>query len=165
MALSDVSKKLENDKQLLPTSRYKNSFPIEGGNFDKAGMVSFQVKSIVKDMGFSEEIQRRAAIATYESELNIISYARSGYITLCIDPHQIQIDAEDEGPGIEDIELAMKDGYSTATDSIRDMGFGAGMGLSNIKRCSDFFKITSEPNIGAHLRILIGAETGRGNET
>lgn len=150
---------------MVPALRYKNSFPIEGGNFDKAGVVSLQVKGIIKDMGYPGEIQRRAAIATYESELNIISYARSGYITLCIDPHQIQIDAEDEGPGIEDIELAMKDGYSTATDSIRDMGFGAGMGLSNIKRCSDFFKITSEPNIGAHLRILIGAETGRGNET
>ncbi|MBN2569788.1 MAG: anti-sigma regulatory factor [Deltaproteobacteria bacterium] len=115
-------------------------------------------------MGYPGEIQRRAAIATYESELNIISYARFGHITLRIDPNKIEIDAEDEGPGIDDIELAMRDGYSTATDLIRNMGFGAGMGLSNIKRCSDFFKITSSPNIGAHLKISIDTKAEQGNK-
>jgi len=142
---------------LVHTIRYKNSFPIEGGNFDEAGVVSLRVKSILKDMGFLGETQRRVAIVAYESELNIISYARSGHITLRISPQEIRIDAEDEGPGIDDIELAMKDGYSTATDRIREMGFGAGMGLSNIKRCSDTFEITSESNKGVHLRILIDA--------
>lgn len=140
---------------MVPKEEYENSFPIEGGNFDEAGVVSLRIKSILKDMGYPGDIQRRAAIVTYESELNIISYARSGYVTLRITPHQIRIDAEDEGPGIEDIELAMKDGYSTATDRIREMGFGAGMGLSNIKRCSDTFEITSERDKGAHLKMLI----------
>lgn len=146
------------DKKLFPRLRYENSFPIEVGNFNDAGIVSLQVKSILKDMGFSGDTQRRAAIVTYESELNIMSYARSGQITLRITPHQILIDAEDEGPGIEDIELAMKDGYSTATDRIREMGFGAGMGLSNIKRCSDTFEITSEPNKGTHLKMFIDTD-------
>jgi anti-sigma regulatory factor (Ser/Thr protein kinase) len=138
--------------------QYTKSFPIEGGNFDDAGVISLQVKSILKNLGFPEDIQRRTAIATYESELNIISYARSGNIILCIASHGIQIDAEDEGPGIEDIELAMKDGYSTATDRIREMGFGAGMGLSNIKRCSDTFRITSEKDKGTHLEIIINTD-------
>jgi len=140
------------------TAEYENSFPIEGGNFDEAGVVSLRVKSILKELGFPGDIQRRAAIATYESELNIISYARSGHVRLRVGPHQIRIDAEDQGPGIEDIELAMKDGYSTASDRIREMGFGAGMGLSNIKRCSDTFEITSERDKGAHLKMLIDTQ-------
>jgi anti-sigma regulatory factor (Ser/Thr protein kinase) len=149
---------LEPDKKLISALRYENSFPIEGGNFDDAGVVSLQIKSILRDMGYSVELQRRAAIVTYESELNIISYARSGHITLRVATHQIRIDAEDEGPGIEDIELAMRDGYSTATDRIREMGFGAGMGLSNIKRCSDTFEITSEPSKGTYLKMFINTE-------
>jgi len=140
------------------TIDYEDSFPIEGGNFDEAGVVSLRVKSILKELGFPGDIQRRAAIATYESELNIISYAQSGHVRLRIGPHQIRIDAEDKGPGIEDIELAMKDGYSTANDRIRELGFGAGMGLSNIKRCSDTFEITSERDKGAHLKMLIDTQ-------
>lgn len=140
---------------MVPTLKYKKTFPVEGGNFDNAGVISLQIKNIIRDMGFPDDIQRRAAIVIYESELNIISYARSGNINVRIAPHLICIDAADEGPGIEDIDRAMKDGYSTANDRIREMGFGAGMGLSNIKKCSDKFEITSESNKGTHLKILI----------
>ncbi len=140
---------------MVPTLKYKNTFPVEGGNFDNAGVISLQIKNIIRDMGFPDDIQRRAAIAIYESELNIISYARAGNINVRIAPHLICIDAADEGPGIEDIDRAMKDGYSTANDRIREMGFGAGMGLSNIKKCSDKFEIISETNKGTHLKILI----------
>ncbi|MDD5474981.1 MAG: ATP-binding protein [Syntrophales bacterium] len=138
---------------------YKKSLAVEGGNFDNAGMASIEIKKILKDLNIHDDILRKTAIAVYESELNIISYARNGRINLIVDDNEISIDVQDEGPGIEDIELAMQPGYSTATEHIRQMGFGAGMGLYNIKSCSDRFEISSTVNVGTHLKIIIN----RGN--
>lgn len=134
---------------------YENSFPVEGKTFKNAGYVSGQIKTLLQKMKFSPEIARRAAIVTYEAEINISSYADHGKITLHVTPEEITIEAIDEGQGIADIELAMKEGYSTATEKIFQMGFGAGMGLSNIKHYSDSFHITSEVGKGTHLKMII----------
>ncbi len=131
------------------------SFPVEGEQFDEAGKVSVEVKKILKKIGIPDDVRRRAAIATYESEVNIISYAIQGTVNLQVTRDHILIDIQDTGPGISNIEQAMEQGYSTANDRIREMGFGAGMGLFNIKNCSDTFEISSEEGRGTHLKILI----------
>lgn len=133
----------------------ENSYPVEGKTFKNAGYVSREVKTLLQDMKFSQEIVRRAAIITYEAEINICSYADRGKIILKVMPGQIIIEAIDEGPGIADIDLAMKEGYSTATKKIMHMGFGAGMGLSNMRHCSDWFHIASEVGKGTHLKMVI----------
>ena len=134
---------------------YEDSFPVEGGCFDNAGAVSSQVKTLLKALNLSKEVVRRAALVTYESEINITSYARQGRIFLRVTTDQIIIEAIDEGQGIADIELARQKGYSTATDEIREMGFGAGMGLCNIDNFSDSFQITSELGKGTHLTMVV----------
>ena len=131
------------------------SFPVEGDRFEDAGKVSVEVKKILKTFDIPNDILRRAAIATYESEINVISYAIRGTVHLRVTDDRILIDVEDIGPGIRDIEQAMQQGYSTANDRIREMGFGAGMGLFNIKNCSDTFEIVSEEWKGTHLKIVI----------
>jgi len=144
---------------------YENSFSIEGGNFENAGKASIEIKRFLKDLEIPSDILRRTAIVVYESELNIISYARNGTINLSVTHDKIYILVDDEGPGIEDIELAMQEGYSTATDRIREMGFGAGMGLINIKNCSDELNISSEVNKGTHLSIVINRMGREENES
>ncbi|MBW2600280.1 MAG: ATP-binding protein [Deltaproteobacteria bacterium] len=131
------------------------SFPVEGDNFDDAGKVSVEIKKLLKGLGITGDVLRRTAIATYESEVNIISYAWQGNINICVTDDNILINIQDSGPGITDIEQAMEQGYSTADDRIREMGFGAGMGLFNIKNCSDSFEILSRTNKGTTLKILI----------
>jgi len=137
------------------SQKYEFSFPVEGENFDDAGKVSVEIKRLLKGLGITSDILRRTAIATYESEVNIISYARQGNINIRVTDDNILINIQDSGPGITDIEQAMRQGYSTADDRIREMGFGAGMGLFNIKNCSDSFEILSEVNKGTLLKIRI----------
>jgi anti-sigma regulatory factor (Ser/Thr protein kinase) len=134
-------------------SRFSQSFEIEGRDFAKAGSVSTQVKEILKEIGVDASTVRRAAIAAYEAEMNVVMYARKGEMSLTLTPFLIRMRVKDEGPGIEDIELAMQEGYSTATDEMREMGFGAGMGLPNIKKNADEFKISSTPGKGTLLDI------------
>ncbi len=137
---------------------YKNSFYIEGGNFSDAGTVSTRIKSILKQMGLPNDIVRKSAIICYEAEINIVSYARKGKINLTVTPKTVEIEVVDEGPGIPDIELAMQEGYSTASQQIREMGFGAGMGLHNIKSYSDTFNISSEVAKGTFLKMIINTQ-------
>ena len=134
---------------------YEFSFPVVGENFDDAGKASVEIKRLLKGLGITGDILRRTAIATYESEVNIISYAWYGTINVRVTDDNILVNILDSGPGITDIEQAMVQGYSTANDRIREMGFGAGMGLFNIKNCSDGFEILSEPNKGTLIKILI----------
>jgi anti-sigma regulatory factor (Ser/Thr protein kinase) len=134
---------------------YKNSFDIEGGNFSNAGAVATRIKSILKNIGLPSDIVRKSAIVCYESEINIISYAKKGKINLTVTPTTVEIEVVDEGPGIPNIELAMEQGYSTANQQIREMGFGAGMGLHNIKNYSDTFNISSEVDKGTFLKMII----------
>jgi serine/threonine-protein kinase RsbT len=140
----------------MPESlKFEKSFDVEGGSFQNAGNVSGQIKSILKDMGVSTDIVRRVAIVCYESEINIVSYAKRGRITLAVTDEAVKIETKDEGPGIPDIELAMKEGYSTATAAVREMGFGAGMGLANMKKYSDHLIITSEVGVGTCVQMTV----------
>jgi serine/threonine-protein kinase RsbT len=133
----------------------KYSFDVEGGNFDTAGTVSTRIKSILKENGLPSDVVRRSAIVSYEAEINIVSYAKKGNINITVTPNAVEIEVSDEGPGIPDIEQAMEQGYSTAGQQIREMGFGAGMGLYNIKSYSDKFDISSEVDKGTFLKMII----------
>jgi anti-sigma regulatory factor (Ser/Thr protein kinase) len=130
-------------------------YEIQGRDFVDAGLVSSRIKKSLKAMGVAEDVIRRVAVLTFEAEVNIISYATQGTISYYVLPDTIIIEAIDVGPGIIDIEQAMQEGFSTADDSIREMGFGAGMGLANIKRSSDIFEITSEPGIGTCVKCTL----------
>ncbi len=134
---------------------YENAFAVVGDNFDHAGKAARNIKTVLRHHGFSHDVVRRAVLVAYESEINIVSYARKGIIRLCVVPDRIVVEAIDEGPGIPDIELAMQPGWSTATQKVRDMGFGAGMGLCNIKNYSDLFYISSEVGKGTNLKMII----------
>jgi serine/threonine-protein kinase RsbT len=140
---------------------FQRSFYVEGGNFSYAGIVSTSIKSILKKMDIPIDVVRKSALVSYESEINIVSYARKGVIKLSVYSDIIQIEAIDEGPGIPNIELAMQEGYSTATQQIREMGFGAGMGLCNIKNYSDKFDISSEVGKGTYLKMIINNFSSR----
>ncbi len=142
---------------------YETSFSVDGGNFDDAGRVSGKIKTILKEMGIKKDVVRMASVITYESEINIVSYAKHGTIHLRVEPEYVQIDAADEGPGISDIRLAMQQGWSTATDRIREMGFGAGMGLHNIRSFSDIFHISSEVGFGTRLKMIIRIPPEKGD--
>lgn len=134
---------------------YKSDFSIKGGDFDKAGEVSTRIKSILKATGINNDIIRRVAIASFEAEMNVVIHAEHGTIDFILTSTKIIITVNDKGPGIEDIELAMKEGYSTAPDEMREMGFGAGMGLPNIKKSVDEFHLESEVGKGTLLKISI----------
>ncbi|MBA4396004.1 MAG: anti-sigma regulatory factor [Syntrophus sp. (in: bacteria)] len=133
----------------------ESSYTVQGANFDEAGKVASQIKIVLKKLGLQADVIRKAALVAYESEINIVSYARKGTINISITPQRVKIETIDEGPGIPDISLAMQEGYSTADAKIREMGFGAGMGLCNINKYSDQFQITSEVEKGTHLKMII----------
>ncbi|MGA2667870.1 MAG: ATP-binding protein [Ignavibacteria bacterium] len=134
---------------------YNQSFTIKGGDFINAGSVSVKIKKILKELGLKPEVIYKVAICCYEAEMNTIMYTYKGYVDFSITPEEVVVKINDEGPGIENIELAMKEGYSTATPQMREMGFGAGMGLPNIKKNSDVFEITSEVLKGTKLLFKI----------
>jgi serine/threonine-protein kinase RsbT len=134
---------------------YTQSFNIKGGDFVNAGTVSVKIKKVLKEVGVKPEIVYRVSICCYEAEMNIVMYAREAKLDFTITPEQIIVEINDRGPGIENIELAMKEGYSTATREMREMGFGAGMGLPNIKKNSDEFEIESVVSIGTKLKFKV----------
>ncbi len=136
-------------------SGLSHHFEINGGDFSKAGSISTSIKEILQEIGIDSSIIVRAAIASYEAEMNVVMYAQRATLILNITPEKLHLKLEDEGPGIEDIDLAMKEGFSTATDEMREMGFGAGMGLPNIKKNADKFDISSIPGKGTSLKITI----------
>ena len=130
-------------------------YHIEGGNFTKAGDASSRLKRTLTRLGIDPRIVRRVAIASYEAEMNIVIYAEEGEITAEVRPDQIRIVAADKGPGIPDIEKAMEPGFSTAPEWVRELGFGAGMGLPNIQNCADKMNLESTVGVGTRLEILI----------
>lgn len=133
----------------------EKKFEIYGRDFINGGKVSSEVKEILKMLNLPSDIIRRVGIASYEAEMNVILYARRGEFNITISSNAVEIIIEDEGEGIENIELAMQEGYSTASHEIREMGFGAGMGLPNIKKNSSVFEIQSNPGKGTKLHIRI----------
>jgi anti-sigma regulatory factor (Ser/Thr protein kinase) len=131
-------------------------FEISGKDFINAGKASTTIKAILREIGIQPAVIRRAAIACYEAEMNVVLYARKAIIELRVTPQEIRIRVEDEGDGIPDVGLAMQPGYSTASDEIREMGFGAGMGLPNIKNNADTLQIHSVVGRGTTLEMAIG---------
>ena len=130
---------------------FVQTFPVAHGEFDTAGDASSKIKATLKKLGISAQVIRDVAIAAYESEMNLIIHSIGGTMRLEISPQEILLVSEDGGPGIADIELALKEGYSTAPESVRNLGFGAGMGLPNIRRHSHSFHI--ESRLGKGTRI------------
>jgi anti-sigma regulatory factor (Ser/Thr protein kinase) len=133
----------------------EGSFHLTGGDFNNAGAASSELKMILTKRGISPDLVRRAAIVTFEAEMNVIIHAVAGVIHYSIAPETIRIAINDMGPGIPDIELAMQEGYSTAPDWVREMGWGAGMGLPNMKKLSDEFRIETVVNEGTTVEMLI----------
>ena len=135
----------------MPEELFKQTFTILSRNFDKAGENSSEIKAILKGLNFDSEIIRRTVVVAFEAEMNVVMYARVGTLTFRITEEDIQIEVADEGAGIPDIEQAMKPGFSTASDEMREMGFGFGMGLPNIKKHSDSLRIESQVGRGTTL--------------
>ena len=134
---------------------FSELFSIVGKEFFDAGKVSTEIKTMLRELGVEAGIIRRIAIAMYEAEMNVVMYATEATVTLELTPKAIKIVIDDRGPGIPDVELAMQEGYSTATPEMREMGFGAGMGLPNIKKNADHFRIDSVVGKGTRLEISI----------
>lgn len=130
-------------------------YDVIDGEFLSAGEASSNLKKVLKQLGISSSIIRKIAIAMYEAEINMVIHANGGAIDVDIMPDKIYICLKDVGPGIPNIELAMQEGYSTATDEVRDLGFGAGMGLPNMKKNSDFLKVSSEVGVGTTVEIEV----------
>ncbi len=136
------------------------SFNIKARDFTHAGEVSIHVQNILKTIGFHPSLIRRASICAYESEMNVVMYGSDGTFLLTVDPEMITLEVQDQGKGIENIELALQEGYSTATSEYREMGFGAGMGLPNIQKNADILEIHSDPGKGTRLKIEIKVRAG-----
>jgi len=135
-------------------SKFKKSFHIKGRDFIRAGEASINVQNLLKSMDFDSRLIRRVAICGYESEMNVVMHGGDGSLRLEVDTDKLILEISDDGPGIEDIELAMKAGYSTANDDHREMGFGAGMGLPNMKKNSDQIHIQSNTDRGTVVRMI-----------
>lgn len=137
------------------------TFHINGKHFSKAGKVSTKIKEILKEIGIDSSIIRRVAIASYEAEMNVVMYAEEANVELYLNPSAIILTFKDRGQGIKDMELAMQEGFSTATNEMREMGFGAGMGLPNIKKNADRFDISSFPGRGTTLNVSFYLDTSQ----
>lgn len=136
-------------------------YKIKGKDYKSAGTVSEAIKGLLEEMSFDREIIRRACICVFEAEMNVVMYADKGVVDLVATPEKIEIVVRDKGQGIENIDLALQEGFSTATDEIREMGFGAGMGLPNIQRNSDLFEITSDIGKGTRVNIVLNANKSK----
>lgn len=130
-------------------------YHVEGGDLTQAGEASSKMKMSLRRLGLSPDAIRRASICMYEGEINMVIHANGGEVTVEVGLDEIDITLADTGPGIPDIELAMEEGYSTAGDVARDLGFGAGMGLPNMKRYSDEMSVESTVNVGTTVRMKV----------
>ena len=130
-------------------------FDIEGGDFNRAGNASSKIKMVLKQLNVDSKIIKRIVIAVYEAEVNLVAHAKRGTLIALINDVKIEVEIKDEGPGIEDVEKAMEAGFSTASKEVREMGFGAGMGLPNIKKNTDELEILSEVGKGTVLKFKI----------
>ena len=131
------------------------NYEVSPDDFTRAGEASSDVKSKLKQMGVNPEAVRKVAIAMYEGEINMVIHAKGGEITVEITPQRIKMVLDDVGPGIPDVEMAMKAGYSTAPDEVRSLGFGAGMGLPNMKKYTDDMKIETELGVGTKITMEV----------
>jgi CBS domain-containing protein/anti-sigma regulatory factor (Ser/Thr protein kinase) len=141
---------MESDHSVL-VLRHK----VQGADFEKAGEASSKLKKNLARLGFSPTVARRITIASYEAEMNMVIFTPGGEIVASIEPEKVTVNAVDTGPGIADVDRAMQPGYSTAPDWVRELGFGAGMGLPNIKNCSDEMKIDSTVGKGTNVQFSV----------
>jgi serine/threonine-protein kinase RsbT len=139
----------------MEAQQFECAYDVKGRDFIKAGRASTAIKETLKRLGVPPAAVRRVAIASYEAEMNMVMYAIRGRMLLRVSPGDVTLEVTDEGPGIENIELAMQEGYSTATPEMREMGFGAGMGLPNIRKNADDFDLTSKVGSGTRLFIRV----------
>ncbi len=139
----------------MPEELLRKTFEIRGWDFENAGERSAAVTSILKDLDVDPSIILRVGVVAFEAEMNVVMYAGRATLTLVVTDDEIEVEVADEGPGIPDIELAMQAGYSTASDEMRDMGFGYGLGLPNIKKNSDVFSLQSEVGRGTRVHSTI----------
>ena len=130
-------------------------YSVPGDDFTRAGEASSAVKKALKKLGVAPDVIRKVAIAMYEGEINMVIHADGGEITVEITPEYVNMVLEDTGPGIADIDLAMKEGYSTAPDNVRSLGFGAGMGLPNMKKYTDEMKLESQVGVGTTVTMRV----------
>jgi serine/threonine-protein kinase RsbT len=137
---------------------YSESFKIRGNDFEHGGEVATAIKSVMKQLGIRPDVIRRLSIANFEAEMNVIMYANDADLEFSVLPTMVRVVCSDRGQGIPDLGLAMQEGWSTATQQMRERGFGAGLGLPNIKRNSDDFCIESTPGTGTTLRYAIRLE-------
>ncbi len=130
-------------------------YEVPGDDFTRAGEASGAVKKRLKALGYNPDAIRRVAIAMYEAEINMVIHADGGYCNVDIYPDKVEILLADKGPGIPDVEKAMQAGFSTAPDNVRNLGFGAGMGLPNIKKYTDDMRIETEIGVGTNLYLTV----------
>jgi serine/threonine-protein kinase RsbT len=130
-------------------------FRVHGRDFEKAGEASTEIKSLLKDLELDPQIIRRSVVVAFEAEMNVVMYADEATVTFVLTDEDISIEAVDRGPGIPDVARAMEEGWSTATDEMREMGFGFGMGLPNIKRNADLLDIRTEVGVGTVVTAKI----------
>jgi anti-sigma regulatory factor (Ser/Thr protein kinase) len=130
------------------------SHKIAGGDFSRAGHAASSVKRVLRELNIDPIVSKHVVIGLYEAEVNVVAHAWSGTVDVDIDGTRVKITITDKGPGIEDIERAMEEGYSTASAEVREMGFGAGLGLSNMKKNSDSFVIESIPGEGTKVELV-----------
>jgi anti-sigma regulatory factor (Ser/Thr protein kinase) len=139
----------------MDNNALKFSFKVDGDDFTSAGRASVQIKKNLRELGISPEIIRRVSIAMYEGEINMVIHADGGTIDAEITPDFIKILLKDRGPGIASIEQAMQEGFSTASDEVRQLGFGAGMGLPNMQKYTDYMKVDSEVGVGTTIEMRV----------
>ena len=140
---------------MFMTDSVRLEYEIDGDNFTSAGEASVKVKKNLRQMGFAPETIRRVSVAMYEGEINMVIHAQGGKATVDVFDDKIVIVLADRGPGIPDIDLAMQAGYSTAPDNIRSLGFGAGMGLPNMKKNTDEMTIESTLGVGTTITMVV----------
>lgn len=133
----------------------KLEYTVSGEDFTRAGEASSDLKNMLKQLGVSPDVVRKVSIAMYEGEINMVIHANGGIITVYISPTEVTMILKDSGPDIPDIDKAMQAGYSTAPDNIRSLGFGAGMGLPNMKKYSDDMKIETELGVGTTVTMTV----------
>lgn len=141
----------EEDRHTADDAQFVQAFEVAGNDFASSGAASIAVKNLLKQVGFAPEITRRAAIVAFEAEMNVVMYGGGGRMSLYLAGNLVRLVVDDQGPGIADLDLAMQEGWSTATGQMREMGFGAGMGLPNMKRHSDRLRIDTTPGRGTKV--------------
>jgi serine/threonine-protein kinase RsbT len=141
-------------------SALKKSYHIKSRDFIRAGEASIKIQSLLKSLSFNPQLIRRVAICGYEGEMNVVMHGGDGLLSFTINTGELIMEISDDGPGIADIEKAMQKGFSTASDEHREMGFGAGMGLPNMKKNSDEISVESEKGQGTHVRMVFFFDKG-----